>query len=170
MAPLEMDLEKITLGHLLAQVSRLVGSRMRDKLEGFGLHRAQGLILVQLWHENGIPQHALAQSLRITPATMTNTLQRMERAGWIERRRGDTDQRIVRVYFTRKAAALHEEIRMSMRELDDEMAAALTGEERRILRESLLKVRRHLVAESHPDPDPGAAGRNGRTSDPKERR
>jgi len=144
--------EDITLGHLLAQVARLVGSRMRDKLERLGLHRAQSMILMQLWHADGMAQNELARALRIRPATVTNTLQRMERDGWVERRRGETDQRTVRVYLTDKAAVLRDEVRSSLHELDEDLASALAPDEREVLRQSLLKVRRHLLFEGHPAP------------------
>jgi hypothetical protein len=84
---------KLTLGHLLANVSRLVGARTRMKLQEFGLYHAQGMILFHLWRKDGMAQNVLAQALNITPPTATNTLQRMERNGWIRRRRDETDQR-----------------------------------------------------------------------------
>lgn len=138
------DLQKLTLGHLLAKVSRFVGGRMRIKLEGIGLHHAQGMILFHLWRQDGIAQNVLAHALHITPPTATNTLQRMERDGWIERRRDATDQRIVRVYLTEKARALHAEARTSFQELDRELTSVLNDKERDMLRESLLKIHHHL--------------------------
>jgi len=140
----KQDPRKLTLGHLLAKVSRLVGSRMRMKLEGIGLHHAQGMILFHLWYQDGMAQNILAQALHITPPTATNTLQRMERNGWIERRRSATDQRIVRVYLTEKAEALRQEARTAFRELDRELTSVLTDNERAVLMASLLKVHRHL--------------------------
>lgn len=142
--------QQLSLGHLLAQVARLVGARMRTKVEGIGLHRAQVLVLFQLWHDDGMAQSALAQILRITPATATSTLQRMERDGWIERRRDLQDQRVVRVYLTPKARALQSEVRASMEELDAELTAALSREESRVLGESLLKVRERLTPAAGP--------------------
>ena len=138
------DPNKLTLGHLLAKVSRLIGNRMRMKLEGIGLHHAQGMILFQLWHQDGMPQNVLARALHITPPTATNTLQRMERDGWIERRRDTTDQRIVRVYLTGKARALSTEVRASFQALDRELTSILTDKERSNLLASLIKVHRHL--------------------------
>jgi DNA-binding MarR family transcriptional regulator len=138
------DLQKLTLGHLLAKVSRFVGGRMRMKLDGIGLRHAQGMILFHLWRQDGIAQNVLAQALHITPPTATNTLQRMERDGWIERRRDAADQRIVRVYLTEKAGALHEEARTLFQELDRELTSVLTDKERGILRESLLKIHHYL--------------------------
>ena len=144
MADLNQDFQKLTLGHLLAKVSRFVGGRMRMKLKGIGLHHAQGMILFNLWRQDGIAQNVLAHALHITPPTATNTLQRMERDGWIKRRRDATDQRIVRVYLTEKARALHAEVRTSFQELDRELTSVLTDKECSMLRESLLKIHHHL--------------------------
>ena len=140
-------LRELTLGQLMGKVCRLVGGRMRMKLEGIGLHHAQGMILFHLWHQDSMPQNRLAQALHITPPTMTNTLQRMERDGWIERRRDETDQRVVRVYLTDKATALRKEARASLGELDRELTSVLTEKERGILRASLQKVHRLLSNE-----------------------
>jgi DNA-binding MarR family transcriptional regulator len=139
------NLRELTLGQLLAHVSRLVGRRRRTKLESIGLHHAQGMILSKLWHDDGMSQRALAQALQIAPPTASNTLQRMERDGWIERRRDGSDQRVVRVYLTEKARSFHEEVRASFRELDREMGSALTATEQATLRQSLLKVHRYLA-------------------------
>ena len=106
MVDMQEDLRKFTLGHLLAQVCRLVGRRRRMKLKTIGLHHAQGMILFQLWQEDGIPQSMLAKALHIRPPTATSTLRRMERDGWIDRRRGESDRRVVRVYLTEKALKL----------------------------------------------------------------
>ena len=139
------DSGNLTLGHLLAQVCRLFGSRRRTKLESIGLHHAQGLILFQLWQEEGISQRVLARALHITPPTATNTLKRMERDGWVKRRREESDQRVVRVYLTEKARSLRREARTSFRELDRELLSMLTEQECEALREGLLKVRRYLA-------------------------
>ena len=89
-----LDTHKQSLGHLLASVSRLVGGRMRMRLEEIGLPHAQGMILFFLWRKDGTAQNVIARSLHITPPTATSTLQRMERDGWVQRRRdpgGSTD-------------------------------------------------------------------------------
>ncbi|HSH69261.1 MAG TPA: MarR family transcriptional regulator [Deferrisomatales bacterium] len=139
-----------TLAHLLAQVSRLVGGRMRARMEGLGLRRAQALALFQLWHEDGMAQNVLARALHISPATATSTLQGMERDGWIARGRDPVDQRIVRVHLTPKARTLQAEVQGSLEALDEELTAGLSGEEQRLLRESLLKVRSRLAPEPLP--------------------
>jgi MarR family transcriptional regulator, organic hydroperoxide resistance regulator len=147
------DPQKLAIGHLLAHVCRLVGSRRRMKLESIGLHHAQGMVLFRLWQEDGIPQRVLAQALHITPPTASSTLQRMERDGWIQRRRDESDQRIVRVHLTEAARRLREDARASFIELDKEMTSLLTDHEHETLRQSLLKVHRYLVQTESADTD-----------------
>jgi len=146
----EHDPRKLTLGQLLSQVCRLTGDRLRVKMEEIGLHKGQGFILFHLWHHDGIAQNVIAHALHVSPATMTNTLQRMERDGWITRQRDSEDQRIVRVHLTEKAKALHEEVRASFRDLEREVTSVLTKDERETLRELLVKLHEHLAPEGDP--------------------
>lgn len=134
-----------SLGQVLAKVSRLVGGRMRTKLEKIGLPHAQGIILFHLWQQDGIAQNVLAQALHIRPPTATSTLQRMQRDGWVKRRRDHADQRIVRVHLTDKAKALAQETRATFIELDQELTSVLTDQEREKFMEILLKVLHYLA-------------------------
>ena len=143
--------QKLTLGHLLAKVSRLVGGRLRTKLDEIGLPHAQGMILFHLWQKDGIAQNVLSRALHITPPTATSTLQRMERDGWIRRCRDAADQRVVLVHLTEKACALRREARSIFMTLDTELTSVLTDKERTILMASLLKVQHYL---SHTGPCP----------------
>lgn len=155
----QKNFQSMTTGHLLAQVCRLVGNRRRRKLETIGLYHGQALILFRLWQEDGIPQRVLADDLHITPPTASSTLQRMERDGWIERRRDRVDQRMVRVYLTSKSKRLRVEAHASFRALDNEMAAMLSDAELETLRQSLLKVRRYLLKDGASDEGHPCIGR-----------
>lgn len=99
----------------------------------------------------------LAQALHITSPTATNTLKRMQRDGWVDRRRDESDQRIVRVYLTEKAQTLREEARASFRQLDHEMTSMLSESEHDTLRKSLLKVHRYLASANPSSPDTHAS-------------
>ena len=143
--------EAASLGHLLAGISRLVGGRMRDKFSEIGLRHAQAMVLFHLWHGDGMAQNTLARRLHVTPPTATNTLQRMERDGWIERTRDPSDQRIVRVSLTAKAKALRAETGAAFHALDHELADILTDSEREVFLALLKKVHRQLYLKQKPD-------------------
>ena len=128
------------VGQLLAQVCRMTGHHLRIHMERIGLHRGQGFALIHLWHHDGIPQRELARSMHIRPASVTNMLQRMERDGWIERARDQEDQRLVRVFLTKKAKSLRKRARAAFREMEEELNAVYTKEEQETLHRLLMKL------------------------------
>jgi DNA-binding MarR family transcriptional regulator len=136
---------------------------MRVKMESIGLYKAQGFALLFLSHYEGVPQTEVARALHLSPASVTNMLQRMERDGWVERRPDPDDQRVSRVYLTKRARALQEEAATTFRELEQEVTSALTPEEQAELQKLLLKVHarllEHMPAGRHDFlPFPGAEG------------
>lgn len=136
---------QMTVGQLLAQVCRMTGHRIREHMESIGMHRGQGFALIHLLHRNGLSQRDLARLMHISPASVTHMLQRMERDGWIERKRDDADQRIIRVYASGKAVKLRRETQRVFREMEDEINAIYTPEEQATLKQLLIKLHDHYA-------------------------
>lgn len=142
---------EMTVGQLLAQVCRMSGHRLRGHMEKIGLHRGQGFALIHLWHNDGMSQRDLSRSMHISPASVTNMLQRMERNGWIERKRDETDQRVVRVYLTAKAKATRIQAKRAFREMEDDLGSVYTEEEQSALKRLLTKLYEHYApGDPHP--------------------
>jgi len=142
---------EMTVGQLLAQVCRMSGHRLRGHMEEIGLHRGQGFALIHLWHNDGMSQRDLSRSMHISPASVTNMLQRMERDGWIERKRDETDQRVVRVYLTAKAEATRVQAKRVFREMEDDLGSVYTAEEQSALKQLLTKLYEHYApGDPHP--------------------
>ncbi len=75
-----------TLGFLLHDASRLMRKRVDRRARTLGLTRAQWRVLAQLRRREGINQSALADILEIENITMGRHIDRLEDAGWVERR------------------------------------------------------------------------------------
>jgi len=141
----------MTVGQLLAQVCRMSGHRLRGHMEKIGLHRGQGFALIHLWHNDGMSQRDLSRSMHISPASVTNMLQRMERDGWIERKRDETDQRVVRVYLTAKAKATRIQAKRVFREMENDLGSVYTAKEQSALKRLLTKLYEHYApGDPHP--------------------
>lgn len=151
MNPTSKSGQELTVGQLLSQVCRMTGHRVRRHMEKIGLHKGQGFALIHLWHKDGMPQRDLAQSMHISPASVTNMLQRMERDGWIERRRDATDQRVVRVFAAPKAAEMRDKAKLVFREMEDELNSVYTPEEQATLKQLLMKLHDRFATESDQD-------------------
>ena len=134
------QVHEMTVGQLLAQVCRLAGHRLRVHMEKIGLHKGQGFALIHLWHHEGIPQRELSRAMHISPASVTNMLQRMERDGLIARERDREDQRVVRVFLTDKAKAMRKEARKVFHQMEAELSSIYTDEEKATLHRLLMKL------------------------------
>jgi MarR family transcriptional regulator, organic hydroperoxide resistance regulator len=133
-----------TVGYLLARVGRAHRAGVSTRLAEVGLHVGQEMVLVYLWDQDGRSQTELAERLEVEPPTLTRMLSRMERCGFVERRRDPEDGRIFRVYLTPEGRALREPVEAGWMEVEDRAFANLTLEERLLLRRLLLQVRANL--------------------------
>lgn len=136
--------EAESLDSLFAQICRLKHARIHTLLETLGLYRGQPSVLQALWEQEGLMHTELARRLQVQPATITKMLQRMEKAGFIERRPDPEDQRVSRVYLTDAGRAVRADVQQVWRQLEEEAFAGFTLEEQVLLRRFFLQVRENL--------------------------
>lgn len=116
--PLSPHLEEDGVDELSAQTfrafittARLHGRLMMGLLAGGGAHPGQVFCLRVIAGHDGITQRDLAEELHIARPTVTKMLQGMERAGLIERRSDERDQRLTRVFLTERGRELEAKVR-----------------------------------------------------------
>lgn len=134
-----------TISYLLAQVCKAHRGKGQELLSGLDLHLGQEMLLIHLWPKDGLTQSELADELCISPATITKTLDRMSKAGLVERRTDSEDQRVSRVYLTNQGKLLQEPVEEVWHELEAQSLVNLTQEEQILLRRLLLQVHENLT-------------------------
>jgi len=144
---MDSELGQETVGRSLAQTCKLLRTRAHTLFRQVGLHRGQQFVLGVLWRNEGLTQSELARRLHIRPATLTRTLTRMGRAGLVERRPDEEDQRVSRVYLTDAARDVREGVEGAWRALEEQALGGFTPEERALLSRFLLRIRENLVRE-----------------------
>ena len=132
------------IGFQLLQVHKAHRQRAEAGLNKLGIHTGQEMILLQLWIEEGIPQSQLAASMEVEPPTATKMLQRMERAGLIERRPDPEDARVSRVYLTERGRALEKPVLDVWKQLEAQTVAGLSLTEQTLLHRLLMQVLTNL--------------------------
>ena len=133
-----------TLDFLLANICHLHRSRARQLFHAIGLHRGQPLVLLALWEQEGLTQSDLAERLGIKPATVTKMLQRMEKAGFIQREPDAGDQRVSRVHLTPAGRAVRRDVEAVWKTMEAETFASFTQPEQALLRRFLLRMLENL--------------------------
>jgi DNA-binding MarR family transcriptional regulator len=137
--------EPESLDRLFAQICRLKHARVHTLYEALGLYRGQPRVLGALWEQEGLTHTELAHLLGVQPATITRMLQRMEKAGFVERRHDLEDRRVSRVYLTAAGRAVRESVQKVWRRLDEEAFAGFTDEEDVLLRQFFFRIRDNLM-------------------------
>lgn len=95
-----------SVGAVVSHAARLLTLALADAHKSLALAPAQYRILVELWQEDGLTQHALVQKLDLEQSTVGTTLSRMERDGLIQRQPHLNDGRSQLIHLTPHAKAL----------------------------------------------------------------
>lgn len=140
-----MDIKnKDSLYFIFLEILRLHHYRTHVLLEDIGVYPGQPPMLFILNKKDGQSQKELADKLNIKPSTITVMLRRMEKAGLVERKQDEEDQRVSRVYITEKGKEVCKKAKDAMEIISKECFGSFTVDERIILRRLLMDMRDNL--------------------------
>jgi MarR family transcriptional regulator, organic hydroperoxide resistance regulator len=105
--PLPMLLDE-QLCFALYAASRRMTAAYRPLLEALDLTYPQYLVMLVLWERDGLTVRELGARLQLDSGTLTPLLKRLEQAGWLGRRRRQSDEREVEITLTEAGHKLHE--------------------------------------------------------------
>ena len=138
---------------LLMLTDRLHRAAIEAQVEKLGIHRSQHFVLMSLSHRNGeLTQTEIANMLDISPAAVTVTLKKLEKAGLIERQTPEQDARTKIIRLTEEGKKTVEKTHELFLEVDDTMCGGLTEKELDALCVSLSRMAENLKAAGHKDP------------------
>jgi MarR family transcriptional regulator for hemolysin len=128
------------VGYLLKDVSRRYVARFERHAEEVSLTLMQCKVLLHLSRSEGASQVRLCELTDIEPMMMVRILDRMEADKLLERRSDPADRRARRLYLTRKATPILDEIDRIMEVTRNEVFAGVSKADR----EAFLKVLEHV--------------------------
>jgi len=98
--------DKTSFGVLITDVTRLMRKHFDRRAERFNLTRAQWRALKRVSYSEGMSQSELAEVLELEPIAIGRVIDRLQKAGFVERRADPADRRAWRLYLTRRAHAV----------------------------------------------------------------
>ena len=122
--------------------------RFDARSRSFGLTRAQWQALAYLRRQEGINQSGLAEALDLEPITVGRLIDRMEEAGWVERRADAADRRVHRLHMTERARPMVAHLEAIADDLTEEAFAGLPRSDRDRIMELLSRIRVNLSEHS----------------------
>jgi len=109
--------EDISFGYLLSDVTLLFRKHFDRRAVKFGLTRAQWRATKMLYHREGLRQNELAEFLEMEPIAVGRVIDRLQAAGFVERRPDPKDRRAWRLYVTDRAKVIVGDMEVIAREL-----------------------------------------------------
>ncbi|MFE0021085.1 MarR family winged helix-turn-helix transcriptional regulator [Amycolatopsis sp. NPDC059021] len=147
------------ISHTIFRVARLHRMLAGQLLRQAGLHPGQELLMMHLWEAGPQRQTDLVAVLGSDSATVTRTVTRLERSGFVRRTSCPHDRRVTIVTPTPASLALRREVEEIWRRLEDLTADGLTTGERDTALDVLERLERNLAE--------ATAERCARTSPPR---
>ncbi len=133
-----------TAGFALVKLCKLYFNYLNSLFTEVGLYEGQHHTLLQLWHNDGLPQAELTKRLGVEPASVSKAVERMEAAGFVQRRPDPQDARANCIFLTDKGRSLEEPVKRILAESEERLLANMSPEERLLLRRLLLQMRENL--------------------------
>ncbi|MDC3418260.1 MarR family winged helix-turn-helix transcriptional regulator [Aquibacillus salsiterrae] len=130
-----------TVIHELHQTTRFLSKVVNERLQKHGIFQSQWMILYCIKKFGPMTQTEIWKYLNVEAPTVTRTLTKLERNGWIVRQKGK-DQREKIVDLTDKAKSEITEIETTIDTFESEMLKGLSPEECEQLSNLLAKVGR----------------------------
>ena len=98
--------------------------RYTPLLEPLGLTYTQYIAMMVMWEHKSISIRDMGKLLFLDSGTLTPMLKKMEKAGWIQRKRSERDERMVILTITARGEELHDKAA----EIPSKMARCVTLE------------------------------------------
>ncbi|MFP4384503.1 MAG: MarR family winged helix-turn-helix transcriptional regulator [Spirochaetia bacterium] len=133
---------------ILADICRIHHRAVHALLENFGLYRGQPPLLHRLWEKDGRTHNELAESLHITPATVSRMIRRLEKNGFLRRQSDPSDERISRVFLTQRGKDVEKEVKAALADLDRRAFGGFSRKERDDLLVYLARIKENLMNRS----------------------
>jgi MarR family transcriptional regulator, organic hydroperoxide resistance regulator len=134
------------VSNALIRVTRLHVMRIRQLLLGLGLHPGHELLLMHLWDTGPQRQTDLAAEFDTDSASMTRTVQRLERAGFVRRRPDPVDGRATLVESTPAGMALRGRVEQLWARLEADTVGDMPASQERQLLRGLQNLEANLLS------------------------
>lgn len=140
------------IGFLLSQLGAHVADGFKNRLAPLGIQPRATAVLLSLADADGQSQRELSERLGLHRNVMVSLIDALESEGLVERRTHPQDRRAFAVSLTDKARGLLPDLDRVGRELEDDVTAPLSVQERAALLRALqrLSAAAGLIPGVHP--------------------
>lgn len=138
--------EDISFGYLLSDVTLLFRKHFDRRAVKFGLTRAQWRATKVLYHREGLRQTELAEFLEMEPIAVGRVIDRLQAAGFVERRHDPKDRRAWRLHTTERARVIVDDMELIARDLRKDATVGIDYDELEQALAVINRIKENLLA------------------------
>ena len=146
MSATDKPADKTTFGFLVTDVTRLMRKHFDRRAARFNLTRAQWRALKRLHHVEGMRQNELADFLEMEPIAVGRVIDRLQKAGFVERRADPADRRAWRLYVSANAHGVLDDMEKLANELYRQAQRGIPASELKTMISVLARMKDNLSA------------------------
>lgn len=152
MQPIMAKTEDAGFGYLLNDVTLLLRKHFDRRAAQFGLTRVQWRAARMVYHRPGLRQAELAEYLEMGPIAVGRVIDRLQTAGFVERRADPKDRRAWRLHTTAQAADIVADMDRIARQLRRDATCGIEQIQLQQALAVLTRIKDNLLALEQPQP------------------
>ncbi|HET6632655.1 MAG TPA: MarR family transcriptional regulator [Rhodanobacteraceae bacterium] len=135
-----------SFGYLLGDATRKLRTQFDRRAAAYDLTRAQWRALRTLGRHEGLSQTALAELIEMEPIPVGRVIDRLQQAGFVERRADPEDRRRWCLYLTEKARAVNDDMEVIVSEMRAECLRGIPSADVETFLDVLARIKNNLDA------------------------
>ena len=138
--------DKTAFGFLVNDITRLMRKLFDRRAVRFELTRAQWRALKRISYSEGMRQAELAEQLEMEPIAIGRVIDRLEKAGFVERRADPADRRAWCLHLTARAHAVVDDMEKISNELFRNAQKGIAAADMKAVMATLGAMKQNLIA------------------------
>lgn len=119
------------------------------QLAPFGINSSQYMFLIKICDTPGILQDSLMNMFYVHPSNIVRTVAALEKQGMITRSPNDQDKRTCKLYPTKQALSVYEEIRTVCENTEALLLRGICEAEKSLFLDLLMQAGKNITSELH---------------------
>lgn len=130
-------------GFLVVRTARSLRKALDLRFAEKGITATQFMVLDVLQQEGNLPLSEIGKKIYLDKPAVTGLADRLEKEGFVERKRSLNDRRVVNLHITDRGKAIHDELEPLVVAVDQDCTRILSGEELTAFRTTLNRIWNH---------------------------
>ena len=142
----KMNLEK-TINHRIATLAGLLKRQAYHIIleNNLTITPEQWVVLYYLWKENGLTVGEISVKTKKDFGNVTRIIVKLEKMGFVEKRKNDSDSRSFKVFYLPKSEAIKKEVQNCWKQSSDIALKGVSQSEQQQLLETIEKIETNIL-------------------------